>query len=95
MGPMKDTFPPDVLPIRKQFYVGTGFNITENALWMGFGVRWFDGGGFFKSGEYTLAATLHPIDRLLTSLTVANLTANNDAGVRIDARGSYRLTNWL
>ncbi len=87
--------PPENTLGRDNYYVGTGFNVIESRLWAGFGVRWLEGGGFFKSAEYTLAATLRPLPRLLTSLTIANLSANNDAGIRVDAHGAYRVFDWL
>jgi len=83
------------LPLAKQYFVGTGFPIVDGSLWVGLGSRWFDGGGFFKSGEFSLSATLHPAARLLGSVTVSNITDNNSSGIGFNANAAYRLTDWL
>lgn len=90
-----DSLDPGTLPLAKQYFIGAGFPLIENALWVGAGSRWFDGGGFLRSGEFAVSATVHPIPRLLASLTVANITDNNDHGVGFNANGAYRLADWL
>ncbi|MDB5035793.1 MAG: von Willebrand factor type domain protein [Chlorobi bacterium] len=94
IGPLRDSIPTGEIPVRKQYFAGFGLPIVDDYLWMGAGVRWFDGEGFGHSGEWSLSGTLHPASKLLASVTLANLTLNNEGGLRVNAHAAYRLLDW-
>lgn len=82
------------LSLPKQYFVGFGIPIVEETFWVGATNRWLDAGGFLKSGEFSISATMHPFSRFLASLTVSNITANNDNGIGFNGNAAYRFADW-
>lgn len=89
-----DSVAAGMLALPKQYFVGFGFPIAEESFWIGASNRWLDAGGFLKSGEISVSATMHPFEHLLASLTVSNITSNNDNGIGFNGNAAYRFADW-
>ncbi len=84
----------DSLAIPNQYYVGFGLPVMEDFLWLGASLNWRDGGGAFDSGEWMLSGMIAPVDDVRASLTLENITANNNRDINVGASAYYSPFTW-
>ncbi len=78
----------------QKYFGGLGFPMFDRHAAFGLSAQ-FDGGkAFFKSAQYTIAATVWPTDHVLGSATIENIFANDDA-IRLSLNGAWLPLDWF